>query len=224
MQSRRLWWVGLFAVAMAYVESAVVVYLRKAFGIVSPLRDAMPLPGAYGLIEVGREGATMAMLLSVGWLAGRALQARLGFMTFAFGVWDVAYYAWLWVFIGWPPSLLEWDVLFLIPLPWWGPVIAPMLIAGLLATAGALAVVADERGRAVRFTWRALVVVGLGALLALYVFMADAIAALPGGLEAVISVKPSAFRWPIYAAGLALMGAPIIRAVWPGKGGAIAER
>jgi hypothetical protein len=224
MQSRRLWWVGLFAVAMAYVESAVVVYLRKAFDIVDLVRDAIPLPGVYGPIELGREAATMAMLLSVGWLAGRTLQARLGFAAFAFSVWDIAYYFWLWVFIGWPASLLDWDVLFLIPLPWWGPVISPMLIAGLLATAGALAVVADERGRAVRFTWRALIVVGLGALLALYAFMADAIAALPGGLEAIISVKPSVFQWPIYAAGLVLMGVPVIHAVWPGQDVASVER
>ena len=119
MQARKLWGVGVFAVAMAYVESAVVVYLREAFDIVDVVRDAVPLPGVYGPVELGRELATIVMLLSMGWLAGRALQDRLGFAVFAFGVWDIAYYFWLWVFIGWPSSLLEWDVLFLIPLPWW---------------------------------------------------------------------------------------------------------
>ena len=27
---------------------------------------------------------------------------------------------------GWPETVLDWDILFLLPLPWWGPVIAPV--------------------------------------------------------------------------------------------------
>jgi len=39
-------------------------------------------------------------------------------------------------------SLLDWDILFLLPLPWWGPVLAPVLIALLMIVWGD----ADLRG------------------------------------------------------------------------------
>ena len=56
----------------------------------------------------------------------------------AFGVWDIWYYIFLRQITGWPSSLLDWDVLFLIPLPWWGPVIAPVSISLLLILGGTI--------------------------------------------------------------------------------------
>ena len=209
----RLLVVGLFAAAVAYIESAVVVYLRALYGINDLLRDLPLLPDQYTAIEIGREAATLLMLVTVGWIAGRRWQDRIGYAVFAFGVWDILYYLWLVVFIGWPSSLLDWDILFLIPLPWWGPVLSPMLIASLLVAAGALAVVREERGEALGFTsidWSA---VGAGTLLALYVFMADALRALPGGIEAVSRARPTQFNWPLFLVALLAMAFPLMRAL-----------
>ena len=124
--------VGVFAIAMAYVESAVVVYLRALYGIEDLLLDMPELPDQYTLIELGREACTLVMLVTIGWVAGRRWQDRFGYTIIAFGLWDIFYYVWLVVFIGWPKSLLDWDFLFMIPLPWWGPVLSPILIALLL--------------------------------------------------------------------------------------------
>ena len=74
-----------------------------------------------------REAATLVMLLAVGMLAGADVAPRLGYTAIAFGVWDIFYYVFLRVIGGWPRSLFDWDILFLLPLPWWGPVLAPVL-------------------------------------------------------------------------------------------------
>ncbi|MEA3396685.1 MAG: hypothetical protein U9R05_04410 [Chloroflexota bacterium] len=204
MQTRKLWSLGLFAVAMAYLEAAVVVYLRQLYGIDDLMTSVPPFDPATGLIEVGREAATLVMLLTVGWAAGKRFQSRLGFALFAFGLWDIFYYLWLRVFIGWPASLLSMDILFLIPLPWWGPVIAPVLIAALMAAGGLRLIQLDDLGLAARFRplhWAAL---GGGILLVLYTFMTDALALLPADVQALSQVKPTAFNWPVYALGLVM--------------------
>jgi hypothetical protein len=215
VQKERLLPLAAFAVAMAYVEAAVVVYLRRALGVADILSDVPPYDPAIALTEIAREAATLIMLLAAGWAAGRTRQSRLGLAFFAFGIWDVLYYAWLRLLIGWPGSLLDWDLLFLIPLPWWGPVLSPLLIALLCAAGGALAVVADNRrcgARAGAGEWAALTA---GVLAVLYAFMADALAALPATPEELNALKPSSFRWPIYLAGLAAMTWALARALWP---------
>jgi hypothetical protein len=85
------------------------------------------------------------MLLCIGWIAGETFQSRVGFTFIAFGLWDIFYYIWLWVFIGWPRSVFELDLLFLIPLPWWGPVLSPVLIALLMVTGGIIAVIKTKK-------------------------------------------------------------------------------
>jgi hypothetical protein len=211
LATERLLAVGLFAASMAYVEATVVVYLRALYGIDDLLRDLPLLPDQYTAIEIGREAATLLMLVTVGWVAGRRWQDRLGYAVFAFGVWDILYYAWLVVFIGWPGGLFDWDILFLIPLPWWGPVLSPMLIASLLVGGGALAVVKAERGEVLGFTPVDWSVAAAGALLALYLFMADALRALPGGIEAVGRTRPTRFNWPLFLVALLAMAFPLIR-------------
>ncbi len=205
MLRHKLWVVGLFAIAMAYLESAVVVYLRDLYGIEDIARDIPDFDTKTAAIEVGREAATMLMLLTVGWIAGRSLQSRIAFAFFTFGVWDIFYYFWLWVFLGWPTSLFDTDLLFLIPLPWWGPVLSPILIALLMVVGGVMAILQDDRQvmlRPTRYDWALLF---LGVLIVLYSFMADALAALPISPNEVNKVEPTAFKWPIYFVGFALM-------------------
>ncbi len=127
---------SLFAVAMGYFEAAVVVYLRDLLypdGFSFPLRD---MPVKIIVVELFRELSTMVMLVAVAALSGRRFWERFGFFIFIFGVWDIFYYIWLKVIINWPPNLLEWDILFLIPAPWIAPVIAPMSISILMIFIG----------------------------------------------------------------------------------------
>jgi len=213
MGSKRLKWVAVYAVAMAYVEAAAVVYLRRVLGVKDLLRDMAPFDPQIARTEVCRELATLIMILAVGWALGRSRQSRLGYAAFAFGVWDIFYYVWLRVLLGWPASLLEPDVLFLIPLPWWGPVISPVLIALLAVVGGAWAVMQDDSGFNVRpgpARW-AIFLAGVGA--ALYAFMADAIGALPASAEALGRLKPTQFLWTVYLAGLLLMVWSVVSAL-----------
>lgn len=213
-QTHNLAWTGMFAVVMAYVEAAVVVYLRRIYDITDLVRDPLSYDAQLIPIEGGREVATLLMLLAVGWATGRRRQSRLGFALFMFGVWDIFYYIWLRVFIGWPDSLLATDILFLLPLPWWGPVLSPVLIALLMVSGGGLAVVADDRGRQLHITPLDGGLLVAGVLMALYAFMADALAALPADAGTLLKMRPTDFLWPVYGVGWALMALATIRIGW----------
>ena len=214
---RRLPLVAAYAVAMACVEAAVVAYLREIYGIEDLVRDLPTAADRLTAIELGREGATIVMLLTVGWLARRQLQDQLGHFVFAFGVWDIAYYGWLVVIEGWPRSPLDWDVLFLIPVPWWGPVLAPALIAAVMCVGGAAAVLGADRGVSWRLTWTNVAVAAVGIAIVLYTFTADGLTALPDGLDAVAAVRPSAFQWPLFLLGFSVMSWAGLRITWPGR-------
>lgn len=199
----------IFAIAMAWMEAAVVIYLRTIVDRIDPYQaNPLPLYGDLGGVELIREAATLLMLLSVGWLSGRTTRSRLSFTAIAFGVWDVFYYIFLWMMGPWPSSLLDWDILFLLPLPWWGPVLAPVLIALLLVIGGLMIVTLEERGTPIRMNKKSIVIAFSGALLALYAFMEDALAVLPGGIESLRSVLPTSFNWPLFIFALVLMSIP----------------
>jgi hypothetical protein len=215
--SHRLPLVAAYAVAMAYVEAAVVAYLREVYGIEDVLRDLPAAADHITLIEVGRETATLIMLLALGWLAGRCRQDRAGYCAFAFGLWDIAYYAWLELFLGWPRSLLDWDLLFLIPVPWWAPVLAPTLLAATICLCGAAAVLQVDRGTVWRLTAANVSVATAGLALVLYTFTADALWALPQGIDAVARVRPIHFRWPLFLLGFVMILWAGLRVTWPGR-------
>jgi len=125
-----------FGIAMGYFEAAVVVYLRE---LVHPGGFAFPLKvisRSLITIELFREFSTIFMIAVVAVLAGRKFWEWFGYFIIIFGIWDIFYYIWLKVILDWPASLLEWDILFLIPLPWIGPVIAPVLISFLMISGG----------------------------------------------------------------------------------------
>ncbi|MEE2897699.1 MAG: hypothetical protein VX815_04440 [Gemmatimonadota bacterium] len=128
----------LYAVAMGYLEAVVVVYLRELYypeGFSFPLK---PMDDAMVAVEIGREAATVVMIFAVAWAAARSGWQTLTGFALIFGVWDIVYYVGLWLLLGWPASLFEPDVLFLIPAVWVGPVLAPALI-GLSMSAAAWA-------------------------------------------------------------------------------------
>lgn len=207
--SERARWgiVTAFAIGMAVVEAACVLYLRRLVDRIEPYQPhPLPIDDTLGAVELWREAATLLMLAAVGALAGRSWRHRAAYACVAFGVWDVFYYVFLVPMTGWPHSFFDWDILFLIPLPWWGPVLAPASIAVLMIVWGTLVTQSPVDRVEPRWTWTASAV---GTLWALAIFMADAWVALPGGREAVINVLPTSFPWPSFVAAVALMAAPV---------------
>ncbi len=226
MSIRRTWaTVTVYAIAMAWVESAVVYYLRTMVDRIQPYQaHPLPLIGGLGIAELFREAATMVMLLTVGMLAGRTWRTRLGYSAVAFGVWDIFYYVFLKVMCDWPQTLFDWDLLFLLPLPWWGPVLAPVSIALLMILWGTLAVGWEVDPAAGAGEWKAWALNFMGMGLALYIFMADAIAATSNGPNAVRNVLPEWFNWPLFAVSLVLMAAPVLHVLWRLREQALRER
>jgi hypothetical protein len=199
----------LFGIAFGYVEAAVVVYLRtihepvrervhpgtspaEVFPLLTldELRTAAPEQARLVKVEVVREAATLLMLAGV---ASVAMERRMWLSAFAvgFGVWDIFYYVFLRLLIGWPASLFTWDVLFLIPAPWAAPVLAPVIVSVSLVAAGMLAL-----RRAVRLKRRHWAGIGCGAVAILLSFLWDSPNVLAGGF-------PHPFFWGLFAAGQA---------------------
>lgn len=170
---KRIAYAILFAVAMGYFEAAVVVYLRQIFypeGFSFPLK----MISTHLLkVELAREFSTMVMLAMAAALAGRRFWERFGYFTIMFGIWDIFYYVWLKVTIAWPATLFDWDILFLIPLPWIGPVIAPVLISIMLIITGILIVRLYAHGRIFHPTIITWILSLIGTAAILYSFMRD---------------------------------------------------
>jgi len=133
---KTLFWIFIFAVTMAFFESALVIYLRELYypqGFSFPLTQ---VPFHIGLTEIIREACAMLMVLSVAWLSGNRGMERFAFFCIIFGIWDIFYYIFLKIILGWPESFFTWDILFLIPAVWSGPVIAPLIISIILIIFG----------------------------------------------------------------------------------------
>lgn len=143
----------VFALAFGFAESAVVVYLRAASGLLPGLAGSLgdvqrlaasdyvqstllaQFPPSLLTVEVFREAATIVMLLSTAALAASRLKEFCAFFLWEFAVWDIAYYAGLWLLVRWPASLKSFDVLFLIPQPWIAQVWFPILVSSLTMAA-----------------------------------------------------------------------------------------
>jgi len=188
---------ALFATSFAYVEATVVVYLRELIypeGFSFPLKD---IPPRLIAIELLRELATMIMLLAVALIIARRAWERFAYFIFAFGIWDIFYYVWLKVTIDWPASITEWDILFLIPLPWIGPVLAPALISALLIVVGYLVARLTNCGGNFRPPLLAWILATLATALILYSFMRDTDATLRFRM-------PQPYSYQLLIAGLLL--------------------
>lgn len=168
---KTLLWVGIFAISMAFLESSVVVYLRKLY---FPENFAPPFPPMDKNIfvtELFRELGTLIMLVSASILAGRSTLEKFAFFIFSFAVWDIFYYIFLWLILSWPNSLLEWDILFLLPVPWTGPVLAPVLIALNMIALAILILKAKETHPAPIIRWKHSIYMISGCILVLITFM-----------------------------------------------------
>jgi len=161
---------SLFSIAMGYLESSVVVYLRELYypsGFTFPLTLAS---GRIGATEVFREASTMLMLFTVAWLAGKNFVQRFAFFIFSFALWDIFYYVFLRILIHWPESVLTWDVLFLIPLLWSGPVAAPVIVSVTLLILSGIILYFDNRCLLTLIGWLPTMLV-IGGFILIFVSM-----------------------------------------------------
>lgn len=204
----------VFGVAFGWLEAAVVVYLRRLF---YPGGFSFPLvlgPTDIAVVELAREAATLVMLGAFAWAGARTAWGRFGLFAVAFGTWDLVYYLGLKLALDWPATLGDWDVLFLIPAIWTGPVWSPALIAALLVACGAALHARGERGLVPRPRARhwLLAVASLAAILA--AFLANHGRVYAGGM-------PERFPWALFLAGvglgLAAFGDLVRRPVSPGR-------
>ena len=194
---RRLVILTLFAAAMAYVEAAVVAYLRAIYypsGFSFPLAG---MPTDMLAIEVAREFATLIMLAAVAMLSGADRWERFLHFALTFSVWDIFYYVWLEVILGWPASLLEWDILFLIPVPWLGPVLVPVIVSASLIGGSLILLSLKARGIHLDFTLLSWMLVVLAGLIVVGTFTYDWRSVTENRL-------PAPYPWAVFVSVLVL--------------------
>jgi hypothetical protein len=190
-----LTWLALFALAFGYIEGAVAHYLRMHLypdgfdDTISLVVDSHTLA-----VEVGRELCTLLLMIAVTALTRGPFIRRLASFAYVFGIWDLSYYAALWIFEGWPASLYDWDLLFLLPVPWFSPVLAPMAISAIgIVGAVSVHVILDRRGELV-VPWHGLVLVNAALVAWEISFMAH---------EGPRTGFPTRYRWWLFITGVA---------------------
>ncbi len=194
--------VVIFSIAFAYIEAAVVVYLREIFypdGFTFPLTvfGIEPLWRRFLLTEIGREAATIILIFTGAWLFGRNRRQRFAYFLTIFAIWDIFYYVWLKILIDWPVSIMDWDILFLIPGTWASAVLYPVLISITMLIFAAAILYRDVRGRTIKVTradWLVFFVAVVIVVVSFYI---------PGRHVSEPGYK-SYFYWPLFAAGLLL--------------------
>lgn len=216
----------LFGISFGFVEAAVVVYLRPHYAALQssyyperPEGDLFPLlrleqleaagPMAKRLlaVELAREAATVVMLAAVGLGLGRNFRQSFAAFLVAFGLWDLCYYLFLKLLLDWPGTLLDWDLLFLLPVPWAGPVLAPVLVSVSMIWSGTLALKREAQGKPIQLgaaAWSASIA---GGSMIIASFCWDCRNLMDGGM-------PTNFNWPLFAAGEALGLSGFFRALW----------
>ena len=211
---------GIFGIAMGLLEAIVVVYLRELYfpeGFRFPLRF---ISEQMIRTEMLRELCTLVMLIMVAGTATGEFILRFAVFLFVFGIWDIFYYVFLEILLDWPPSLFTWDVLFLIPVTWVGPVLAPVICSFTMIGIGILFILLDRRYGAVRVHRSAWLLMTAGATLIFLSFIwTSAGIIVDGGFyrdlaglannsafqTVVASSVPEYYHWELFAIGEALI-------------------
>ena len=214
--TKTITWLTVFSIAMGYLETSVVVYLRKLYypgGFNFPL---VPVTYDIAVTEFWREAATIIMLIGAGVMAGKNSLQRFVFFLYSFAIWDIFYYVFLKVLLNWPESLFTWDILFLIPVPWVGPVIAPCLVSLSMILLTFVVVHYQEKGIHVHVSFPDWLLLILGSIIAIVSFMWDyilyianrgqdaAVWTLSGNTDMFDEVKtyvPATFNWWLFSVG-----------------------
>jgi hypothetical protein len=220
---RLLLTITAFAIAMGFLESAVVVYLRE---ILYPAGFDFPLssmPVNLALTELLREVATVVMLVTIGILAARRFSTGFAWFIYSFDIWDIFYYVFLCLLLDWPPSLMTWDILFLIPTTWTGPVLSPVLVSLTMILLALVILLKAEGGSDSRIPWKVWTGLILGSLILIWGFIYDYSQHMlthftwlemfqvknPEVLEVATRYIPNRFPWWIFGIGEAVILASI---------------
>jgi len=212
----KLFWVGVFGLAMGFLEAIVVVYLRDIYypgGFGFPMSPVSP---QMYFVELVREVATVLMLLALGFLVGKNRIQKAAYFLISFAAWDIVYYIALKLFLDWPSSLLAWDVLFLIPLPWLGPVLAPVIVSLTMIWFGASLLMLEEANGPVFLKTKEWLLLLLGTCLIFASFVWNYSALIVRGgylskiltlsqnqefLKTVYTYTPEKFNWVMFGTG-----------------------
>jgi hypothetical protein len=211
---RKLLWLSVFAIAIAYLEATVVIYLRQVYYPDNLLTIFPPkMFSSFNLIvELIREAATIIIMLSVAFMVETKSRTQVfAAFIFQFGVWDIFYYIWLKATIGWPVSWTEWDILFLIPWTWLGPWICPVLISILFVTWSSIVMISD---RGYFLSKLNLWLFISGSTLALISFLQPAfLYIVENRVKDFQNYVPTNFWWSFFIPGVLLMAAGLIRSL-----------
>lgn len=170
---RNLIFLGLFSIAMGALESIVVVYLRQIYypqGFDFPLTLLSPQMIS---VEWLREVSTLIMLAAVGIIAGKNNMQKFSYFLYSFAIWDIFYYIWLKLLLNWPSSFFTWDILFLIPVPWIGPVLAPVICSLTMILLSGILIYLQEKGYTVKLKLYEWGLIFLGVFMILSTFIWD---------------------------------------------------
>jgi len=215
-QPEPVFWLTVFAVSMGYFEAAVVVYIREVIypeGFAFPLQ---PIASHLATTEIFREIFSLLMLLSVSLLAGKTALRRFAYFIYAFAVWDIAYYLFLKLLLNWPESFMTMDILFLLPVTWVGPVIAPLILSLIMILFALLILHFSKNDRPVHFSKAELILLISGSLVVIVSFTLDyslfildnysisELWSLPAKDLYDLSLKyePGRFYWPVFWSGV----------------------
>ena len=188
-------WLYVWGIAFGYIEAAIVIYLRKIY---YPDGFSFPIVLAdtdIAVVEVLRELMTLIIIWAVAELTFRSFNKKLAGYMIIFGIWDIFYYIFLKIFLDWPESYLTWDILFLIPLPWVGPVLAPVLVSLSLIYAGIIILVKMDRGYRFQFDKKFWIMEIMAGIIIIISFM------IPG-IAVINQTVPESFPWFIFLPGL----------------------
>jgi hypothetical protein len=147
--------------------------------------------------ELAREFATLLMLAGAAVIAARNMREWVAAFLICFGIWDITFYLFLKLLLQWPASLLTWDILFLLPVPWTGPVITPVLVSLSMIGSGLILLWREYHGHPVRITGVHWGLILLGAFLIFAAFIWDFRNTASGG-------NPNPFNWILFLAGEAV--------------------
>mgnify|MGYP003336598082 CR=1 FL=1 len=207
----KLFWLTLFAIAFGFVESSVVVYLRKIYyGEETLLFPLKVFEAKIFLVELLREAATIIMLIAVPVAAFQKRILRFAGFLWCFAVWDIMYYVFLKLCIYWPATILDWDILFLIPIAWASPVLAPVICTLTMMLLAGIIFFYDDKNYAVKLSRLQIWLLIVGSLVILVSFMQDygkLFFTTPSAQmqDVVAHYVPQNFNWILFTAGEAIV-------------------
>jgi len=218
---KKLILVSVFAIAMAFLEAVFVIYLRKLYypaGFGFPL--TFPIEKFIYSLEILREVATIIMLVGIGILVGKKAYEKFAYFIYCFAIWDIFYYVFLKLALNWPSSILTWDSLFLIPIQWVGPVLAPIICSVTMIIFAICIINFQDKGSKIKIKLKEWILLIFGSLIITYTFLCDyGKLMMKGGFfadiwhldsnlsfqQAILAYAPSNYNWLLFILGLGLI-------------------